>query len=291
MQFFRAATVMACCLFLMAVPGRAAEPGQTVAVPWQSLEPGLELARVPVSFVPTVESGAHENTPVPGSISVTASVLRIDPTKFEFSLYMASEKALRAFGDIGNTENFVAAINAGMYQRDQRTSTGYLRGPGHINNGHVAANFGAFFMAGPKDGTLPPARLLDRYADDWQTAFTEYGLVMQNFRMTTSTGRVVWKQAERHHSVAAMGQDAEGRVLFILCAAPVPAMDFMTALIGMPLGLGTVMYLEGGSEAALYLNAGGIKSVEAGRHISGLWGGSAGLMLPNVLGVRRKAAP
>ena len=88
--------------------------------------------------------------------------------------------------------------------------------------------------------------------------------------------------------MAALSQDASGRVLFLLCPDPVPAAEYMAALLRLPLGIRSVMYLEGGSEAALLINAGGVSTVEAGRHVSGLWGGSANLMLPNILGIRKR---
>ena len=292
MTVFRAVTVFFCCLFLLAQTAAAATGG----IQWQSLESGLELARVDVSFVPSApavetQPADQEEPAVPREpMTVSATLLRIDPARFTFSLYMASERGAKTLGGVAASENFVAAVNAGMFQRDGMTSTGYLRGETHTNNGHIAANFGAFFVALPDDSALPQARVLDKYEHDWQSLLNRYALVMQNYRMTTAGGRVIWKQASRIHSVAALSQDAEGRILFILCSSPVPAADFMTALLHLPLTLGTVMYLEGGSEAALLVNAGGLNMVEAGRHISGLWGGSANLILPNVLGVRRRVA-
>lgn len=288
MKFFRAATVFACLFFPVATAPAASSEVPAPQVQWRALEPGLELARVALSVIPEPVPGQAKGS-VAAPVTASVTLARVDPAQFDFSLYMASEKGSKTLAEIGESENFAVAINAGMYQFDRLTSTGYLRGPSHTNNNHIAANFGAFFVAGPRDKNLPPARMLDRHADNWQTAVTQYELVMQNFRMATASGRVIWKQAERRHSVAAMSEDADGRILFILCATPVPAADFLKALQELPLRLATVMYLEGGSEAALLLNAGGVKTVEAGRHISGLWGGSAALTLPNVLGVRRKA--
>lgn len=286
MKCFRAAAVFACLLFpaATALAATSEVPGQNVQ--WRTVEQGLELAQVDFSFIPA--PGQREGG-LAAPVAASASLVRIDPGQFDFFLYMASEKGMKTLAEIGESENFAVAINAGMYRLDRQTSTGYLRSPSHTNNGHIATNLGAFFVAGPSDKQLPPARLLDRSAHDWQTAITQYGLVMQNFRMATASGRVIWKQAERRHSVAAMSEDADGRILFILCATPVPVTDFLKALQEFPLHLATVMYLEGGSEAALLLNAGGVKNVVAGRYFSGLWGGSAALSLPNVLGVRRRA--
>lgn len=287
----RVFSVVVCCFGLLfpafAIPAAALDPaGRSIA--WKTLEPGLEHARVAVSFTPSAIDD-EDRAPAPLPVSATVSLVRIDPARFDFFLYMASEKGGKTLSEIVAGERFAAAINAGMYRTDHLTSTGYLRSPEHINNNHVAANFGAFFVARPEDETLPRARLLDRYEHDWETALTQYGLVMQNYRMATASSRVVWKQTERRHSIAALSEDAAGNILFLLCPDPVPATDFLKALQGLPLALTTVMYLEGGSEAALYVNAGGVNTVEAGRHFSGLWSGSASLPLPNVLGIRRRA--
>ncbi|MCC8193714.1 MAG: phosphodiester glycosidase family protein [Deltaproteobacteria bacterium] len=295
MTGFRTVIFVLCCLFLSLNAAAAVQGG----IRWQTLEPGLDLARVTVTFTPsspapsppTSADDGGGTSPLTGPQEATTTILRIDPEKFTFSLYMASEQGPKTLGQIGTSENFVAAINAGMFQRDGVTNTGYLRSRSHTNNGHVAANFGAFFVARPEKDGLPQARLLDKHADDWETALRHYGLVMQNYRMTAPDGRVIWKQADRLHSVAALSQDTKGNILFLLCPSPVPAADYMAALLRLPLGIGVVMYLEGGSEAALLINAGGINAVEAGRHTSGLWSGSASLMLPNVLGVRRRAEP
>ena len=300
MTVIRTAVFFLYCLLCAAFTANAAEKGISSTAEktfWQKLEPGLELTRVPVTYIPTpsfFSEGVNLATPdrlasAPDPATVTVTILRIDPEKFSFSLYMASESGPKTLGEIAESENFVAAINAGMYQRDRSTSTGHLRSPTHANNPRIATNFGAFFVAVPLDGSPPHARLLDRNTDDWQDALKRYGLAMQNYRMTAPGGRILWKQTNRNHSIAALSQDTAGHILFILCSEPVAAADFITALLRQHLNTSLVMYLEGGTEAALLVNAGAVNFVEAGRHVSGLWGGSANLMLPNVLGIRRTA--
>ena len=306
MRVFRRAACVLCCFLILggAVPASPADsPSPARQLPWQPLEKGLDLARMPLTFIPTPRPAAERANadpaphaspdvsttappPQPEAVTATVTVLRIDPELFSFSLYMASENGPKTFAELGESEQFAAAINAGMFLPDGLTNTGYLRSATHTNNARVAGNFGAFFVAEPANPKLPPARLLDKHSDDWQGALNAYSIVMQNYRMTTPGGTVIWKQAERLHSIAALGQDKAGNILFILCPSPVPAADFMKALLRLPFGLGTVMYLEGGSEAALFINAGDVKTVESGPHVRKLWGAS--LSLPNVLGVKRR---
>lgn len=286
MTRFRTVVFFFCCLAALTYGhGFAASAEDEGAVTWQMLEPGLELGRALVTPVPAL---AGETVP-----AVQVTFLRIDPARYAFSLHMASEKGNKSLTELGRSENLTAAINAGMYLPDRLTSTGYLRSGTHTNNAHIANSFNAFFVAEPMSrpkSSLPFAQLLDKTRHDWDTALTSYDLVMQNYRMNTLEGRVIWKQAERLHSIAALSQDASQRVYFILCPTPVQAADFVAALLRLPLELGTIMYLEGGSEAALLIRAGGQETVEAGRHPSGLWSGDGGLMLPNVLGVRPRAS-
>lgn len=266
----------------------SANAGQAPSsISWKQVEKGLDLAKISLALaIPTPFSPSGQTI----TLTAVASVLRIDPARFSFSLYMASEKGRKNMADICKDENFVAAINAGMFLPDRLTNTGYLRQGPHANNDRIATNFGAFFVAGPVNPSLPAARLIDKSTHNWRKAVGEYALVMQNYRMTTPTGRVIWKQAERLHSIAALSQDAQGNILFIFCPDPVPASDFMTALLTHPLGASSVMYLEGGSEAAFIINTSDVSEMQTGRHVSGLWSGGAKLEIPNVLGVVRKKA-
>lgn len=288
MTIFRAAVVCLCFLaFSWAHDARAAD--EPPAVVWKTLEPGLELAQVRLCVVSRAKAAEGGLNASPATFPATLSVVRITPASFAFSLYMASESGSRSLAEVGEHEDFAVAINAGMYLPDRSTSTGYLRSHTHTNNSRVVADFGSFFVAEPFDASLPRALLLDRTRDDWQKALRQYGLVMQNYRMTAPDGRLIWKQGERPHSMAALSQDEAGNVLFLFCPDPVPTTDFMDMVLRLPLGIKSVMYLEGGIDAALLVRAGGVKTVQTGRHASGLWGGGAGLVLPNVLGVRRRA--
>lgn len=281
MLFFRAVVLFCFCLaFASAGVCRAAPAATPPAILWKELEPGLQLARVDVRPSPPAASPAQPS-PVP------VTLLRIDPARYAFDVYMASEKGPKTLGDIAISERYAAAINAGMYLPDRLTSTGYLKTATHVNNPRLAGGFGAFFVAETK-GKAPRARLLDKSKHDWKNIIERYDVVLQNYRMNTPDGRVIWKQAERLHSMAALSEDKDGRILFILCPRPVQAADFVAALLRLPLRIETVMYLEGGSEAALLIRAGTVDAVEAGRHPSGLWSGGAGLILPNVLGIRKR---
>jgi hypothetical protein len=80
-----------------------------------------------------------------------------------------------------------------------------------------------------------------------------YSIVVQNFRFMDSAGNVLWREGGPVHSIAAVAEDAAGRILFILCREPLPSELFATRLKDFSLSLRTVMYVEGGAQAGLFL--------------------------------------
>ena len=282
------------------------------AIQWQTLQNGLALAQIPLPVAHPVSvpfPGTPPHTADPASLQHNATqpaqtplmdnaqqlpvvtVLRIDPQYFTFTLHMASGDKARSLPDLAQMYGLAAAINASMYLPDNITSTGHLRNATHVNNPRVVEKFGAFLVAQPKDPKLPRAALLDRVEDDWQKALGQYSLVVQNYRLNNAQGKVLWSPEGPPHSIAALSQDKLGNIIFLLCREPVQPAAFATALLHLPLGLRTIMYLEGGPQAAMLVRSGSVDQVWVGRHISGLWGtsGHQDAVLPNVLGIRPRA--
>src|SRR5215212_10652494 len=83
------------------------------AVSWKTLQPGVELA----TFKPAMD------------------VVRIDPVRARLAVGLASEAgASRTAAEWCGAKRFSVAINAGMFQTDQRSNVGYLRHGKHLNN-------------------------------------------------------------------------------------------------------------------------------------------------------------
>ena len=214
--------------------------------------------------------------------------LRIDPALNDIVLCNASKdgKGQRTLGQWGEQYDLLAAINASMYLPDGFTSTGYMRYGDHVNNGRQVARFGAFFVAGPDSDALPRAALLDREEHKWQELLPHYRLVVQNYRMTTHDGKVLWSEGGPLYAISAVGQDAQGNILFLHCREPIEAHEFASQAMTLPLGLKQLMYVEGGGQAGLL-----IRSPSLVREVSGqsrnplLVTGKSGVAVPNVLGV------
>lgn len=257
--------------------------------PWRELEPGMELC----VFTPASDR-FHP---------INIVVLRLDPEAVDFVLLSASERGESlSLAEWADSAGLAAAINASMYLPDARTSTGYMRNGEHENNARIVKNFGAFFVAGPRIGRgdgphnapdlgLPRARLLDRDEDDWHPLLSEYDVVVQNYRLISAGGRMLWVPGGPSYAVAALGQDRAGRILFIHCREPMTGAEFGEQLQALPLDLRVVMYVEGGPQAGLLVRAGDVNEIWVGRHVADfLTSGNKAAPLPNVIGARRRAA-
>ncbi|MHB8835469.1 MAG: phosphodiester glycosidase family protein [Candidatus Methylomirabilia bacterium] len=260
---------LAGCLLLSPVAAGSAES------PWIALGDGLELGRFPL----------------PGR-DAQVQVLRVDPRRWELTLH-----GLRS-GDSGGytarewsrREGLAAAINAGLYQADYRTHSGYMRADGTVfsrgTNGYLSA--AAFDPVNPND---PPFRIFELDDDPLATVLQRYRRVVQNLRLVKRPAENRWAPQQRRWSEAALGEDREGRALLIFCGAPLPLDRLIEALLALPLGLVAAQHLEGGSQAQFFVAAGG-QTIE-------LVGGYEGILstpdadrtawpIPNVIGVRAR---
>jgi len=269
--YFRAFSLsFLCCLLLIGILRSDAAPF------WQELEAGLQFA----SFV----SSEMERAP-------SIDIVRIDPALFRFSLHSASAEgsASHSLPAWAEQRGLVLAINASMYLPDHATSTGYLRYGTHVNNPRIHSKFGAFFVAEPDTPDLPKASILDRECDPWEEYLPRYMLVAQNYRLIDTSGRVLWLPGGPEHSIAAVGQDWQGHILFIHCRVPMTGEAFVAALLRMPLALRSLMYVEGGSQATMLVRC---------PKLHRLWNGQNAMSFlnplgnesvpPNVLGVQRR---
>ena len=212
--------------------------------PWIVLGGGLELGRFSLAG--------------PGSPPAQVHVLRVDPRRWELTLH-----GLPRGESVGYTarewlrrEGLVAAINAGMYQADYRTHSGYMRADGTVfsrgTNSYLSA--AAFDPVDPKD---PPFRIFDLDVDPLASVLPRYRRVVQNLRLVKRPGENRWSSQDRRWSEAALGEDHEGRALLIFCGAPLPLDRLIEALLALPLGLVAAQHLEGGTQAQFFVAAGG----------------------------------
>jgi hypothetical protein len=262
--------------------GGAPAPEPTPGIAWTVLEPGLEWAEIPGSIAAEEEDGLIR-------------VLRIDPERFDFALGAATrdqDPGARSAAAWCADRDWCAAINASLYQTDHLRSTAYLRDGDHVNNGYVSrAN--SFLVFGARREGIPAVTLVDRQCEDWESSARDYDTVIQSIRMVSCHRGNTWSPRERRTSVAVVGIDGTGRVLFVHVRTPVATHRLIDALLALPLDLARAMYVEGGSPAQLAVRSPELTAVFTGRPDPDRWPGpgpAAELPLPNVIGVVRRSA-
>ncbi len=247
---------------------------------WRNLEPGLEYGAFPSPSASKVGDSLIR-------------VLRIDPKKFKFLLLNASApehvRSLTA-KEWCQQNGLAAAINAGMYQADRRTSVSLMRTKTHANNPRLSKDM-AIVAFDRQSLDVPLVKIIDRQCEDFDIWKSKYGTFAQSIRMISCKGKNVWSQQPKKWSTAAIGMDHKGRVLFIHVRSPFSTYDLINALMDLPIELSRAMYLEGGKEAQLYVQSGDQAYEFTGIYETGLDGSSQrdyAWSIPNVIGIVRR---
>jgi len=248
--------------------------------PWKKVENGLFLGQ----FDPLYE------TPVKDSKII---VLRIHPRYYSFKLLCASElgKTRLTPKEWCRKYNLVAAINAGMYQKDGLTNVGYMKNYSHLNNPWLNSTYKAVLAFNRLEVSVPEIQIIDLKCQDFETLRPKYQTFVQSIRMISCRQQNVWSKQDKRWSLAVLGVDKEGNVLFILSEAPYSGYDFNNVLLSLPLSIFNGTYLEGGPEASLYFSAAGIELEKAGIYGTSLDGSvvrSGAYPIPNVIGITKK---
>ncbi|MEZ4649431.1 MAG: phosphodiester glycosidase family protein [Candidatus Eisenbacteria bacterium] len=296
---------------LSAAPGVAhAAP----AVSWQVLAPGLEAARLEVvveSGGPAVEVGGSgtgldvdldlpPQSPSPSQFGTPAElfVLRIDPSGWQLELGTRSERAMedgRTAREWAEAEAFVAVINAGMYATDYITNVGYLHSGEHVNNRGVNAyeSVAAFgLVSSDSNDGQAEFRIFDLDDPDvsMERIRSQYEYVVQNLRLIKRPGENRWSPQPKRWCEAALGEDAEGRCLFLYCSTPLSMYDLNEALLSAGIGLVAAQHLDGGPPSQLFVHIGDTEvEFVGGAEVSAANGGGwMNRRIPNVIGVRAR---
>ena len=251
------------------------------AIGWQQVDDGLWFAFF----------DAHPKIPIGDSKIL---VVKINPNLYEFKLLSAKElkcktKTIREWAE---EYHLIAAVNAGMFQDDFLTNVGLMKNGDYFNNPTIHKKHFSVFAAQPlKPGLEPVAQIFDTDQKDIKSILSEYKIVIQNLRLIKRPGINRWPQKSARWSEVALGEDADGNILFIFLRSPYSMHDLNEMLLKLPIRLVAAQHLEGGPEASLYLKYGDRELVRVGsfetdfnqndRNTS-LW------PLPNVLGVVKK---
>jgi hypothetical protein len=265
---------LALCIAMVLVFAISARPQ------WRQLDDGLELG----SFKATVESPAGDSV---------ITVLRIDPQIWEFrvlSTKSSRSSRMATAREWCQTFGLTAAINAGMYNADYRTHTGYMRCGSDVNNAS-RNSYKSLVAFSPVDTTLPPFRIFDLDSITIDSMRSSYSCLVQNLRLIDRSRRNRWSEQPKQWSEAALGEDSQGRALFIFCRSPYSMYTFNRILLSLPLDLVCAQHLEGGPVAQFYLNRNGSEMELVGSYETGVMEDdpdASAWPIPNVLGIVRR---
>ena len=282
----RRALVSVTLLVLLSGFAKAGHRSKADANPkWQQLAPGIELR--------FLKAGK------PSSIGDSRiAVLRIDPALWDLELIGVSQNGEPA----GHTArewcekyNLAAAINAGMFDRDGKTHTGYARFQEQVNSSRVN-DYQSVAAFDPRDPKNPaPFRIfdLDAPGTTLPAILKDYASAVQNLRLIKRPNSNQWSEQNKKWSEAALGEDDAGRILFIFSRSPFSMHDLNQELLSAGIGLVAAQHLEGGPEAQLYLHVGKVEFEMFGSYETSFKeddGNSAPWPVPNVIGIRPRPA-
>lgn len=250
---------------------------------WQTLEPGIDLQILKSAKPSTV-----------GNSQIT--VVRIDPMRWELvflGISQTGETSGKTAREWCKSNKLTAAINAGMFDTNNKTHVGYLRYRDHVNNSQVNNYKSAIAFDPQKGKELSPFRIfdLDESGVKIKSILYDYTSVIQNLRLIKKPGTNVWNQQNRKWSEAAIGEDNAGRILFIFSRSPFSMHDLNQELLASGIGIVAAQHLEGGPEAQLYLHVGNIEFDLFGTYETSFKeddGNTAAWPIPNIIGIKSK---
>jgi hypothetical protein len=202
---------------------------------WTRLPSGLDLGVFTVDPDPTHGDGR-------------LVVVRVDNARFELVAHVASNGGVTRTAEdwVDATPGVLAAVNASMYAPDQRTAVSLLVADGHVNNPILSADNAVLAFGGTES-----SRIIDRTCEDLAALRVRYPTLIQGIRMLGCDGANVWEEQPRRWSEAAIGQSADGDILFLFARTPWSAHTFVEHARGLDLGLVRLQHADGGPPAQI----------------------------------------
>jgi Phosphodiester glycosidase len=251
------------------------------------------------NWVPLTEGMEYRetNAPVKSTIGDSKlSILRMDPAKFRFDLFAASQydskpKDLHTWAD---SFDLIVAFNAGMYSLVKPLqSRAYLKAGKHINNGELLQDFNLMLALGPKPhANRSNIEVLDLTCADWKQEQRNFNSFAQGLRMIDCNAKPMnWQKNIQSCSMLVAAEDEKGWFYLIFTRSPYTHNQMIAFMKQMPYGLHDAIYLEGGPETSLLINVNGHHIKKVGSWVSDTWESDANKHfwpLPNIVGVRKK---
>jgi hypothetical protein len=247
---------------------------------WKKVDEGLSVAE----FDSPIKSNAKDSK---------ITIIKIDPKFYSFKLLCASEYGRMKMTPRKWCEKFslIAAVNAGMYQKDGFTNVGLMKNFNHMNNPQLNNLYKAVLAFNPTESSIPEIQIIDLRCQNFESIRSKYQTLVQNIRVISCRQENVWANKEQAWSMAVFGIDKSGNALFIFTEVPYSGHDLANALLSLPLSIFNALYLEGGFEANLFFSWNGVELERVGILQTLLQEDSPKAVprpIPNVIGITKK---
>lgn len=244
---------------------------------WNDLAPGFSILKHKLA----VKSEVGDST---------ATVVRIDPNRYQLKLLSASalDHGKRDADTWAREHKLLAVTNAGMFDLDHVSHLGFMMSNGKVHQTKLRHDYLSVAVFDPRKDDEKPFRIYDTDETKFATIRPHWKSAVQNLRLIKHPGENRWTQQTKKWSEAALGQDKAGNILFIFCRSPYSMHDLNEHLLKLPIDLVAAQHLEGGPEASLFIDYKETKLSLKGSYETGFnenddnqrfWA------LPNVLGV------
>jgi hypothetical protein len=223
-------------------------------------------------------------------------VVRVEPRGWEIRILTTAldrpDSTAATARDWCREHGLVFATNAGMFGPDL-SHVGRLKVEDRILTSYDHPRYQSVAAFGPKRPEIPAFRLVDIDEETWAGFKDDYGTVVQNLRLIKHPRENRWSPQPKKWSEMALGEDEEGRALFLFTRTPFSMHDWNERVLRVPIGLVAAQHLEGGPEAQFYLKIGDVEIEKFGSYETGFWltnGNQKPWPIPNVIGIAPKTA-
>ena len=208
--------------------------------------PGITVERIRASIAPEIDVGDRIIT-----------IVRVDLRRYAFRFLTARDGAPRPLDRWVRDQHLAGGINAGMFLTDGRPC-GFMRSHGEVLQSRTPENFHgviAFDPFGARDPALAIGGLGCPGTLDSLRA--SHASVLQSRTLLVDCAGQATDWRTRHYSAAALGVDREGRAVMVHVRTPYRMQVLARMLAAPELGIRGLVYMEGGPEASVVLDAEG----------------------------------
>jgi hypothetical protein len=250
---------------------------------WHELQPGISFKEV----------DAPEKSILNDS---RIFILKADPKLCKFQLLTSSQhdRKNRPADEWANEFKVNVVVNAGMFNMaNGRTNKGYLKNFSHYNNSRRNGGYNVMMALNPKIKSGPQMVIYDLTCASWDSIQKEYSSICQGMRMIDCNGnRMAWdKNPGQACSMVIGATDISGNLFFIFSRSPYTHQKMIEFLYLLIPEIRTSVYLEGGPEASLYIQAGDTIISKIGSYVSKTYANDRNdhfWRIPNVIGISSK---